>query len=199
MPKVVAGLGNPGPKYETTRHNVGFLALDRLIDDWQARGPVKAYEGEIWEASVAGEKVYLVKPQTYMNNSGRCIAPLANFYKCKPEDIVVLYDELDLKPASIRIKTGGGSGGHNGIKSIDASLGLANTGYHRVRIGIGHPRALNLQLQPVDYVLQQFSDGELENLDGLFGNVEKAVKRILDGDVRGAMNEFNTDKSVKQE
>jgi peptidyl-tRNA hydrolase, PTH1 family len=189
--KLVVGLGNPGPKYETTRHNVGFLAADRLIERWKARGPQTRNSGETYEAEVAGEKVLIVKPQTYMNKSGQCVGPIVQFFKLKPSDVVVLYDELDLKPLTMRIKTGGGAGGHNGIKSLDEGLGLANNGYHRIRIGIGHPRALNLKIQPVDYVLQQFSDQELEWLDPLLDRVAEATERVLSGDVKGAMTEFN--------
>src|SRR5687768_5190701 len=121
--KLVVALGNPGPKYETTRHNAGWLALDYLIDEWKATGPVSQNEGEVWQASVGGEKVLCVKPQTYMNVSGKCVAPIFKFYKLQPEDLVVLHDEVDLKSMQLRLKTGGGTGGHNGIKSLDAHLG----------------------------------------------------------------------------
>jgi PTH1 family peptidyl-tRNA hydrolase len=189
--KIVVGLGNPGPKYETTRHNVGFLAADRLIDRWKASGPSLKNQGEVWQAEVAGEKVLVVKPQTFMNLSGRCVGPLFAFHKCEPGDLIVVHDELDLKPLSFRIKTGGGAGGHNGIKSLDEAIGSANNGYHRVRIGIGHPASLGLRIQPVDYVLQQFSDDELAGLDPLFDRVGDAVERMIRGDVGGAMTEYN--------
>src|SRR4051794_16113943 len=137
--KIVVGLGNPGPKYETTRHNVGFLAVDRLIDEWKATGPASKHQGEVYQADVRGEKVLLVKPETFMNLSGRCVAPLMVFFKCKPSDLIVIHDDLDLIPFALRIKTGGGTGGHNGLKSLDESLGAGQNGYHRIRIGIGHP------------------------------------------------------------
>lgn len=190
--KIIAGLGNPGPKYETTRHNVGFLAVDRLIDRWQATGPQILYEGAIYQATVRGEKVLLIKPQTYMNNSGRCVAPLFKFYKCKSDDLIVIHDELDLKRFMIRIKTGGGAGGHNGIKSVDAHLGAGFTDYPRVRIGIGRPSPLDPKsISPVDYVLQPFSDEELLGLDSVLDDVTKAVLMMLQGDVKSAMNQFN--------
>jgi PTH1 family peptidyl-tRNA hydrolase len=189
--KVVVGLGNPGPRYETTRHNVGFLALDRLIERWSAQGPQKKHEAEIYTASVKGEKVLLIKPQTFMNLSGKSVAPVMAMHKCEPGDLLVLYDELDLKPRQIRIKTGGGAGGHNGIKSIDASLGALANNYHRLRIGIGHPRAMNLPIGPADYVLQQFSDGELELLDPLFDRIALAAEKVISGDVKAAQTEFN--------
>lgn len=198
--KLVVGLGNPGPKYETTRHNVGFLALDRLIERWNAQGPASKNQGLIYQARVPGlaaaggdgsDQVTLIKPETFMNLSGRCVAPLFNFYKCRPADLVVLYDDLDLMPAHLRVKTGGGAGGHNGIKSLDESLGAENTGYHRVRIGIGHPRTLNLRIAPVDYVLQPFDDHELAQLDTAFDQVAVAVEGILKGNITRIMNDLH--------
>jgi PTH1 family peptidyl-tRNA hydrolase len=192
MPKIVVGLGNPGPKYETTRHNVGWLALDRLVDRWRAQGPQTKFNAEVFTADVKGERVTLMKPQTFMNNSGQSVGPMFQFLKCKPDDLIVLYDELDLHRASFRLKTGGGAGGHNGIKSIDQHIGAANNAYHRVRIGIGHPRTLNLKIQPVDYVLGQFADEELGPLDALFERIADAVELLVAGDTRKAMNVYNT-------
>ena len=130
-----------------------------------------------------------------MNLSGKSVAPLFNFHKCEPGDLIVVYDELDLKPTSFRLKLGGGAGGHNGIKSIDQSIGAASDpskgAYHRVRMGIGHPRALGLQIQPVDYVLQQFSDRELEGLDPLMDKAAEAIEMIIAGDALKAMTKFN--------
>jgi PTH1 family peptidyl-tRNA hydrolase len=188
--KIIAGLGNPEPKYETTRHNAGFLALDFLIDEWKAVGPSAVGEGETWQVTVAGEKVLLVKPLTYMNNSGRCIAPLFKFYKLKPEDLIVIYDDLDLKSCTLRIKTGGGTGGHNGLKSIDAHLGAGSLNYHRMRIGIGRPAHDN-PIPIVNYVLQPYSDTELDALNQFFPRLTQAAARMVGGDVTGAMTEFN--------
>ncbi len=188
--KIIAGLGNPGPKYETTRHNAGFLAVDFLIDEWEATGPSDQNEGEVWQASVAGERVLLIKPQTFMNNSGRCIAPIFKFFKCAPDDLIVIHDELDLKSNALRIKTGGGTGGHNGLKSIDAHLGAGSLNYHRVRMGIGRP-APGDRIAVVDYVLQPYGDSELDGLNALVKRVSLAVERMIRGDVKGAMTEFN--------
>ena len=188
--KIVAGLGNPGAKYETTRHNAGFLAIDRLIDEWSARGPEDRYEGEVYEATVKSEKVLLVKPQTFMNLSGKCVAPLLKFYKLEPSDLIVIHDEVDLRPPTIRIKSGGGAAGNNGIRSIDASLG--NPNYHRIRIGVGKP-APDAQgpRDTAGHVLAQFTDKELEMLDQTLERVKQAVERMISGDVEGAMNEYN--------
>ena len=184
--KIVVGLGNPGPKYETTRHNVGFLAADRLIDKWQASGPLKKNQAEIYEAKVNGEKVLVIKPQTYMNLSGRSVGPLFSFYKLEPSDLIVIHDDLDLQPLTIRIKTGGGTGGHNGLKSVDENLGNDKTGYHRIRIGIGRGDA-----GAVDHVLDQLSDQELSVLDKLLDQVADAVEQTLKGNVQAAMTKYN--------
>jgi peptidyl-tRNA hydrolase, PTH1 family len=193
--KLVVGLGNPGPRYETTRHNAGFLAVDRLVDAWKAQGPNDAFEGEVWQASVAGEKVYLIKPQTFMNLSGKTVGPIFKFYKCTPEDLIVIHDDLDLKPLALRIKTGGGTGGHNGLKSIDSHLGSAMTGYHRIRIGIGKPAFYNRTQSTVDFVLEQFLDEELSRLDPLLDEVTAATELLIRGEAARAMNQFNVDKT----
>ena len=193
--KLVVGLGNPGPKYETTRHNVGFLAIDRLVERWKATGPTSKNKAEIYQATVGGEQVLLIKPQTFMNLSGQSVAPIFSFYKCAADDVIVLHDDLDLKPISMRLKTGGGAGGHNGLKSMDECLGAANNGYHRVRLGIGHPTALSLRIAPVDYVLQNFTDSELIGLDPLLNQVGQAIELIIGGQMKKAMNEFNRKES----
>jgi PTH1 family peptidyl-tRNA hydrolase len=189
--KLIVGLGNPGLQYETTRHNIGFLALDRLTDVFSARGPQKESHGELYEASVAGEKALLIKPQTFMNNSGKCVAPIFKFFKCEPEDLIVIHDDLDLHSHTMRIKTGGGTGGHNGLKSIDAHLGQANTGYHRIRLGIGRPNPAETQISTIDWVLQPFADDELSKWDTLFGDVVKVSRLLVEGNAVEAMNQFN--------
>ncbi|MEO5970780.1 MAG: aminoacyl-tRNA hydrolase [Bdellovibrionia bacterium] len=202
--KIIAGLGNPGPKYEVTRHNIGFLAIDRLVDCWSASGPTSKYQGELYQATYKGEKVILVKPQTFMNLSGRTIAPLFSFYQCTPSDLIVIHDDLDLDPMVLRLKTGGGAGGHNGLKSIDECLGKDNTGYHRVRLGIGHPSRpvieseqgaekapRNGRISPADYVLQCYGDEELTRLDPLLDDVVDVVGMILQGQIKTAMNQYH--------
>jgi PTH1 family peptidyl-tRNA hydrolase len=195
--KIIVGLGNPGPKYETTRHNVGFLAVDRMVECWNARGPNNVPQGEAYEATVQGEKVLLLKPLTYMNNSGRCLAPIFKFYKCTPADLIVIHDDLDLKPITMRLKTGGGTGGHNGLKSIDANLGAGLTFYHRIRLGIGRPAPAGPNsgsISPADYVLQPFTDEELRKLDPLLDDAARAAEMIIDGAVNNAMNEYNRER-----
>lgn len=195
MSKIIVGLGNPGPKYETTRHNVGFLAVDHLIDIWKARGPSTKNEAEVYQASVAGESVYLLKPQTYMNLSGRAVAPFFQFYHCASDDLIVIHDDLDLDPGSLRIKTGGGTGGHNGLKSLDVSLGKEQLNYHRIRLGIGRPGKepfIDLsRMSPADFVLQPFTDLELRNLPPLFDDLSRACEMMIRGEISQAMNLFN--------
>ena len=137
---VFVGLGNPGEKYAKHRHNVGYMAADAIADAHGFGAPREKFQAEIREGFLSGpsgrEKALVMKPLTYMNESGRAVQKAAQFYKLSPEDFVVFYDELDLAPGKLRIKTGGGAAGHNGIRSIDAHIG---NGFRRVRIGIGHP------------------------------------------------------------
>ena len=137
---VLVGLGNPGEKYARHRHNVGFMAVDAIASKYSFSPWRSKFQSEVSDGFLQfkGERVktLLLKPQTYMNDSGRAVRAAADFYKLSPNDIVVFYDELDLAPGKVKLKTGGGAAGHNGIKSIDACLG---NGFRRVRIGIGHP------------------------------------------------------------
>ena len=149
------GLGNPGTRYARNRHNIGFLALDAIArahgaSPWRSR-----FQGLASEAGIGGKRAILVKPQTYMNKSGRSVAEAARFYKIELADIVVLHDELDLAPAKVRVKVGGGNAGHNGLRSISAYCG---NDYRRVRLGIGHPGDKAL-VHP--YVLSDFAKAEL--------------------------------------
>ena len=194
--KMIVGLGNPGPKYETTRHNVGFLAIDRLIDRWKATGPSKKHQGEVYQTEFKGEKIYLVKPLTFMNLSGKCIGPLFSFYQCPPNDLLVIHDELALSPMTLRLKTGGGTGGHNGLKSVQECIGKENLQYHRLRIGIGHPTTSGdcPQMSPADYVLSPFEDIELEKLDSFLNTVAESIEEMFKNGIQSAMNKFHSIK-----
>ncbi len=155
---MVVGLGNPGAKYAGHRHNIGFQLIDGLADEYAASAFSEKFSNHIAECRIAGEKVLLLKPQTYMNNSGRAVQQLLQFYKAKPEHVLVLHDELDLAPGKIRIKQGGGHGGHNGLRDIDAQIGK---NYWRLRFGIGHPGHKD---QVTSYVLNDFSKQEQAEL-----------------------------------
>lgn len=151
---IFAGLGNPGARYARNRHNIGFMALDEIArthraSPWRAR-----FQSEASEATIGGEKVILLKPQTFMNESGRAIGEAARFFKIAPADVIVFHDELDLAPAKLRVKIGGGNAGHNGLRSTTAAIG---NDYRRVRMGIGHPGLKELVHA---YVLNDFGKAE---------------------------------------
>ena len=151
---LLVGLGNPGAKYERNRHNIGFMAADAIVRRHSFSPPRARFQGIVSEGTFAGEKAIVLKPTTYMNESGRAVGEAMRFYKLTPADVVVFYDELDLEAAKVRMKTGGGAAGHNGIRSIAAHIG---PDFRRVRLGIGHPGAKDRVL---GYVLGDFSKAE---------------------------------------
>ena len=151
---ILAGLGNPGARYAGNRHNIGFMALDEIARGHRAAPWRARFQGQASEAVIGGEKALLLKPQTYMNESGRSVGEAMRFYKLTPADVVVFHDELDLAPARLRAKLGGGNAGHNGLRSITAMIG---NDYRRVRMGIGHPGDKAL-VHP--YVLNDFAKAE---------------------------------------
>lgn len=148
---LVVGLGNPGAEYAGTRHNVGFLAADRIAERYNFATYRAKFDGLIAEGSIEGEKVYVLKPQTYMNLSGNAVVKAANFYKILPQNIIVIHDDMDLPCGKIKAKIGGGAGGHNGLKSIDAAV---SQNYNRIRIGVGHPAGNGEAV--VNHVLSRF-------------------------------------------
>ena len=156
-PFLIVGLGNPGPQYVNTRHNVGFMAIDRLAGadaSWKNEKNSQTARGQI-----GGRKVIWVKPQTYMNNSGEAVGALMAFYKVPLENLVVIHDDMDIAIGDVREKVGGGSAGHNGIRSIDAHVGRE---YRRIRVGVGHPRDFGLPMDPADWVLGKFGTVQLD-------------------------------------
>ncbi len=167
---LIVGLGNPGAEYEATRHNVGFMTVDAMAQDY-GFGPWRAkFDGMIAEGKIEGEKVYLLKPQTYMNLSGNSVVKAAHFYKILPQDIVVIHDDMDLPVGKIKAKLGGGAGGHNGLKSIDAAV---TPNYNRIRIGVGHPDGNGEKV--VNHVLSRFSKTDAEDIEK---DIEIVVKSI---------------------
>lgn len=161
MMKLMVGLGNPGPTYAMNRHNVGFMAADRIHSRWNGGPWRRKFQGEVAEATVDGARVMFLKPLTYMNESGRSVAEAMRFYKIDLADILVAHDEIDLAPGKFRMKTGGGTGGHNGLRSVSAHL---KDGYRRLRIGVGHPG--RKELVP-SYVLHDFAKADFDWLDPL--------------------------------
>jgi PTH1 family peptidyl-tRNA hydrolase len=176
---LVVGLGNPGPDYARNRHNIGFMAADVLVRR-HSFGPWRAkFQGEMAEGMIGGRKVLILKPNTYMNLSGQSVAACARFMKIPVEDIVVIHDELDVAPGRLKIKRGGGSGGHNGLKSIDAHLGQ---NYRRLRLGIGHPGHKDLVS---GYVLHDFAKGDEAWLIPLLDGVADFFDLVVAGDDAG--------------
>lgn len=184
---LIAGLGNPGSKYAQNRHNIGFMAADEIFRRHRFSNWQKKFQAEIADGVIDGEKVLLIKPQTFMNNSGQAIGEAMRFYKLAPADLIVIYDELDLAPAKMRIKTGGGSGGHNGIKSIDAHVQAFPGGkdYRRVRLGIGHPGAKELVH---NHVLGDFAKVDQEWLDKLFVAISDNIGLLAKKEDNSFMN-----------
>jgi len=179
---LIVGLGNPGPKYASQRHNVGFMAVDEIhrhegFSPWKAR-----FQALIAEGTIAGTKCLLAKPTTFMNESGRSVGEITRFYKIPSENIIVLYDELDLAPGKVRVKTGGGTGGHNGIRSIDSHLGKD---YRRVRIGIGHPGHKD---RVSGHVLGDFAKADSAWRDPLLEAIGSSADYLAKGDDAGFMN-----------
>ncbi len=179
---ILAGLGNPGAKYERNRHNAGFMAADAIARRHSFSPWAKKFSALVAEGMLGGQKTLLIKPQTFMNLSGQSVGEAMRFYKLTPADIAVLYDELDLAPGKIRVKTGGGNGGHNGIKSMDAHCGKD---YRRVRIGIGHPGDKALVH---NWVLGDFAKVDAEWLDPLMDAIADAAPLLANGDDAGFMN-----------
>jgi len=166
--KLIVGLGNPGKKYEKNRHNVGFLAVDYLIDKFNATRVSSKFKGELFKSN----DFLFLKPTTYMNLSGEAVRAVKDFYKLNNDDIIVIHDDIDLKTGALKFKKGGGSGGHNGLKSIDSHIG---NDYWRVRIGVGRPERKE---EVVNYVLSDFSEDEFECIKKLFPVIEKAIMNI---------------------
>lgn len=165
-PVLIVGLGNPGPEYENTRHNVGFMAIDAIVPAdvvWKKEKNALTTRGEI-----DGHKVIFAKPQTFMNNSGESVLPLMTFYKIPLENLVVIHDDMDIKLGDKREKIGGTSAGHNGIKSIDALVGKD---YRRIRIGIGHPRDFDSPMDTVDWVLGKFDKDQLKTIKAVIKTI----------------------------
>ncbi|MCQ2562519.1 MAG: aminoacyl-tRNA hydrolase [Alphaproteobacteria bacterium] len=165
-PILIVGLGNPGNEYENTRHNVGFMAVDKIAGDgviWKSEKKALTLHCEM-----NGKKTILAKPQTFMNNSGEAVSALMKFYKIPLENLIVIHDDMDIKLGQKKEKIGGGSAGHNGIKSIDNFVGSE---YKRIRIGIGHPRDVNSPINPSDWVLGKFSGDEQEIINNIIYNI----------------------------
>ncbi|MBS6735399.1 MAG: aminoacyl-tRNA hydrolase [Clostridiales bacterium] len=189
---IIAGLGNPGKRYENTRHNVGFDAIDELVDRYRIPGSGVSHKAMVGKGIMEGQKVLLAKPLTYMNLSGEAIRGLVDYYKIDPEtELLVIYDDISLEPGNIRIRKKGSAGGHNGIKSIIAQLGTQN--FQRIRIGVGEkPKNWDL----ADYVLGTFGKEDRPLVEEALGNAAEAAAMIIQGKIDEAMNRFNRTKEA---
>jgi PTH1 family peptidyl-tRNA hydrolase len=190
---ILAGLGNPGAQYQKNRHNIGFMAVDAIQRRHGFSPWAKKFKAEISEGTLAGEKVMLIKPQTFMNLSGESVGEAMRFYKLGPEDIVAIYDELDLLPGKARIKTGGGHGGHNGIKSLDAHCGL---NYRRLRLGIGHPGDKS---KVHNHVLGDFAKSDSDWLEPLLEALADNAEMLVRGEDSQLMNKLALATGAKAE
>ncbi|MGN0484920.1 MAG: aminoacyl-tRNA hydrolase [Lachnospiraceae bacterium] len=187
---VIAGLGNPTAQYAKTRHNIGFDTIDALADQYQIDVSTKKHKALIGKGMIEGQKVLLVKPQTYMNLSGESIAEVLDYYKVDPEEeLLVIFDDISLEPGNIRIRKKGSAGGHNGIKDIIAMTDTQN--FSRIKVGVGEkPKGWDL----ADYVLGRFSSEDREKVEEAIQEAIEAVGMIVNGEIDAAMNRFNAKK-----
>jgi PTH1 family peptidyl-tRNA hydrolase len=183
---VIVGLGNPDEQYRRSRHNLGFMALDRLASRHGAALGQRRFKAHLGRAEIAGHQVILGEPQTYMNLSGEAVAPLLGYFKVEPARLIVIHDELDLPTGTVRVKRGGGHAGNNGIRSIIDALGHGD--FVRVRIGIGRPPQGR---DAIGYVLQPLKAEEMEVFDPAIERAADAVEEIVESGVERAMNKFN--------
>jgi PTH1 family peptidyl-tRNA hydrolase len=183
---LIAGLGNPGREYAKNRHNVGFHCLEYLAEAHHLVFDTKKLKAELATGPIAGRRVVLVKPQTFVNLSGEAVGAVARFFKIPPNDVLVIYDDLDLPQGTIRLRPRGGSGGHNGIKSIIEHLGTQD--FARLRVGIGRPPG---RMEPKDYVLQDFGPAERQGMQQVYEQVSAAVEAFIGEGISAAMNRFN--------
>ncbi|MGN0458610.1 MAG: aminoacyl-tRNA hydrolase [Eubacterium sp.] len=185
---IVAGLGNPGPKYANTRHNAGFMAINRLAREHGFEVKKSKFSSLIADTMIGGKRCLVMKPQTMMNNSGEAIYEAASYYDIPDENIIVLYDDISLDVGKTRIRRKGSAGGHNGIKSIISCLGSED--FPRVKIGVGKKPNANYDL--IKWVLGEFPKEQRDDLEKAIENASKAVELMVNGDIDGAMNLYNS-------
>jgi PTH1 family peptidyl-tRNA hydrolase len=190
---MIVGLGNPGKEYQKNRHNVGFMAIDEIAKTLGFDSRKVKSNAILLEGKKDNKKIILVKPQTFMNLSGNAVAPLVRFFQIKPENLFVIYDDLDLPALTIRLRPGGGAGGQKGVASIIQTIGTQQ--FIRVRIGIGRPPG---RMNPSDYVLKNFSKQEEQEIPFLLDTTTKAVLTIMESGIEIAMNKFNGENSTER-
>ena len=186
--KLIVGLGNPGPKYSETRHNAGFWFVEDLASQYRSRFlPEKKFHGEVARINLEGKDIWLLKPETYMNRRGLSVVSLTSFYKIAPENILVAHDEIDLKAGIARLKSGGGHGGHNGLRDIISHLGTKD--FQRLRIGVDHPGSKDLV---VDYVLKRPDSKDRQAIEDSINDALRVMPKIAAGEWEKAMHQLHT-------
>ncbi|HEX9172329.1 MAG TPA: aminoacyl-tRNA hydrolase [Telluria sp.] len=190
--RLIVGLGNPGPEYEQTRHNAGFWLVDNLANSLPGCRLQREtrFNALVAKTAINGNEVWLLEPQTYMNRSGQSVGGLARFFKINPDEILVVHDELDLAPGVAKLKKGGSSGGHNGLKDITAALGTQE--YWRLRLGIGHPRSLGLQQPVADFVLHRARKEEQILIEDAVEKSLGIISLVVDGKFDAATMRLHT-------
>jgi PTH1 family peptidyl-tRNA hydrolase len=192
--RLIIGLGNPGPEYETTRHNAGFWLADHLADDLKAPFMLeKAFSSWVAKARFDGAPVILAKPTTFMNRSGQAAGALMRFYKFAPEEVLVLHDELDLQPGQVKLKQGGGHAGHNGLRDIQAAF--SSPAFWRLRLGIGHPRTLGVAQDVAAFVLNSPRRDELKQIEAVIDRCRAVAPALMRGEYRQATNQLHEGNS----
>jgi len=185
--QLIVGLGNPGNEYEKTRHNAGFWFIDQLISRYNTTlKNENKFSGDVGRVTISSQPVWIIKPNTFMNKSGHAIAQLSRFYKIPPEQILVVHDELDLDPGIVKLKQGGGHGGHNGLRDSIAQLGK---NFYRLRLGIGHPGSKE---QVVGFVLGKTPQSEKQLIDSAIDKSLESLELIIQGDMQKAMNQIHS-------
>ncbi len=188
--RLVIGLGNPGPEYETTRHNAGFWLADHLADDLKAGFALeKSFSAWVAKGRFEGETIIIAKPTTFMNRSGQAAGALMRFYKLVPEQVLVLHDELDLMPGNVKLKQGGGHAGHNGLRDIQAAF--SSPAFWRLRLGIGHPRTLGLAQQVAAFVLNMPKRDELKEIESAIDRCRVIMPALLRGEYQQATSQLH--------
>ena len=190
--RLIVGLGNPGPEYELTRHNAGFWLVDNLANSLPGCRLQREsrFQANLAKGSLGGQELYLLEPLTFMNRSGQSVGALARFYKINPDEVLVVHDELDLAPGIARLKKGGSSGGHNGLKDITSALGTQD--YWRLRIGIGHPRTLGLRQEVADFVLHRPRKDEQVMIEEAIDKSLRVLPLAIEGKFEQATMQLHT-------
>ena len=186
--RLIVGLGNPGPKYSETRHNAGFWFVEELAHQYRGRLlPEKKFHGDVARINLEGNDIWLLKPETFMNRSGLAVVSMAAFYKIAPQSILVAHDEIDLKAGTVRLKSGGGHGGHNGLRDIIAHLGSRE--FQRLRIGVDHPGSKDMV---VDYVLKRPDAKDRQAIEDSIADALRVMPRVAAGEWEKAMHQLHT-------